>query len=313
MNEKVVLVTPRSLSKEKSSYLQKLEDAGFTLRIPWPGRQPEEDELITAIAGCSGYVAGVEKITRKVLEAGTDLEIISRNGVGIDNIDMEAAQELHIKVSPTPGANAEGVAELTIGLVLDLLRSITYSHNVVKAGGWERSKGRELKSCTLGLIGCGEIGKRTAKMATALGMSVIGFDVYEQEELKALDGFTYASLDHMYEHADIISLHCPPAGKPLLERTAMKKMKDGVLVINTSRSTLVDEDDMLSALDSKKVAAYAVDAFDKEPPALTPLLLHDRVVLTPHIGGFTQESIGRATEAAIDHIINHFTHRSVNQ
>ena len=310
MNKKIVLVTPRSLSKQKSQFLKILEDAGFTLRIPWPGKQPHEDELIQEVAGCSGYVAGVEKISRKVLEAAKDLEIISRNGVGIDNIDLDAARELGITISPAPGANSQGVAELTIGLILDLLRSITFSNTILKAGGWERSKGKELSSITLGIVGCGEIGRRTAVMATALGMKVVGYDLYEQEALKKLAGFSYESLDYLFRNADIISLHCPPAEKPLIDKNVIEKMKDGVCVINTSRSSLVDDAQMLSALDTNKVTAYAVDAYDSEPPELTPLLLHDRVVLTPHIGGFTAESIERATQAAIDNIIHHFAHRS---
>lgn len=297
-----ILITPRSLTRERHPAFSRIEQAGHEVVTATPGVQPSEEELLGLVPGIDGYLAGVEKISAAVLEAAKNLKVIGRNGVGVDNIDLEAAERLGIKICPTPGANAQGVAELTIGLLFSLVRAIPFSSGKLKAESWSRRKGTELTGKTLGVIGCGSIGKRAASLGTALGMKVIGYDMYPDTNY-CPEGFGWSDLENILTTSDCISLHCPAGDKPLIDETALAKMKDGTYLINTARAALVDEEALLRALDTEKVAGYATDVFDPEPPEDFTLVQHKKVIATPHIGGFTKESIDRATVGAIEQIL----------
>ncbi len=299
-----VLVTPRSLTKKGHPALDALRDAGYEVIFSTPGVQPDEEELLRLLPGCVAYLAGVEKISARVLEAAHDLRVISRNGTGIDNIDLEAARRLNITICVARGANANGVAELTIALMFALARAIPFSDASMKSEQWARREGIELTGRTLGLIGCGMIGKKVAVLGSAIGMQVVAFDPYPDPSF-APANFCWGSLDEVYKHSDIVSLHCPaPAdGKPLIDRDAIAKMKPGVYLINTARAALLDEEAVLEGLASGQIAGAAVDVFAKEPPEDYRLVKHDRVIATPHIGGYTAESVQRATQEAVDNIL----------
>lgn len=303
MDKKKILVTPRSISKNGHPELSQLTEAGYEVLLPFPGEQPSEEQLLSVIGDCSGYLAGVEKVSKKVLDNAPLLRVVSRNGVGIDNIDLVSAGEHGIKVIGTPGANSQGVAELALALLLSSARGIVAGTNSIKGGGWVRSKGLEMQGKTLGIIGCGNIGQRLAKMAIGIGMLVIGYDMYQSVELEHLPGFSFAPMDEILVSSDVISLHCPPKETPLVDKPFLGQVKRGIIIINTARSQLVDMEAMYEALENGTVNHYAVDAFDSEPPALNKLLLHERVTLSPHIGGFTEESIQRATSFAVANIL----------
>lgn len=308
-NEQTVLVTPRSLSAEGHPALQKLRDAGFTVLAPWPGRQPGEEELLRVLPECVAYLAGVERITAQVLKAATKLKIISRNGVGMDNIDLHVAEQLGIVVKGTPGANSQGVAELALALVLAGMRSIIPSAIALKNGAWWRSMGTEIEGKTLGIVGCGNIGKRLAHMAIGIGMDVVGYDLYPQNELAHLKGFSYVDMPTLLSRSDAISLHCPPMESPLLERQSLSLVRKGVVIVNTARDALVDHEAMLEGIENGTVAAYMTDVFAKEPPEQDALLAHERVWATCHIGGYTKESVERATVGAVENILTYFNYK----
>jgi phosphoglycerate dehydrogenase-like enzyme len=265
---------------------------------------PEEVELMHLLTGCIGYLAGVEKITGRVLNATQDLRVISRNGTGVDNIDLEAAGKKQIQICRTAGANAQGVAELTLALLLALVRSIPFSDAGLKKTRWQRSKGIELKGRVLGLVGCGEIGKRTARMAVGMGMQVVAYDFLPDPSLR-LNNFAYVDLADLYRRADFISLHCPAAanGEPIIGAGEIRKMKKGVFLINTARASLLDHDAVLAGLESGNIAGLALDVFDVEPPDDYRLVQDERVIATPHIGGYTYESVTRATVQAVENLI----------
>jgi D-3-phosphoglycerate dehydrogenase len=298
-----VLVTPRSISREGHAELERLKDAGYDVLMPWPGEQPNEEQLLQKLPLCVGYLAGVERISAEVLRSAPDLKVISRNGVGLDNIDLKTAEELGITVTSTPGANSQGVAELALSLILDGLRSVSWSSTRMDGGKWERKKGRELAGLTLGVIGCGNIGKRLAKMAIGLGMNVVGYDVYHDQDLEQIQHFRYVTLSSIFSLSDILSLHCPPEKTPLINEENISLCRDGVILVNTARDGLIDHVAVLNALNTGKVSCYATDVYQTEPPELDDLLRHDRVIKTPHIGGFTKESIERATTMAVDNIL----------
>lgn len=297
-----IAVTPRSLSGAGNPALSMLTDRGYEIVYPAPGKTPSEDELLRTVPGCVGWLAGVEPITPKVLSAARGLKVISRNGTGVDNIDLGAANANGIVVERAMGANARGVAELAITLMLSAFRSVPWSSHHLQKGDWQRRIGIEAQGRTLLVIGCGAIGREVADLALGLGMWVTGYDPMPSNSF-ARPGFRFASLDEALGTADAISFHCPPADRPILDAAMLAKLKRGVVIINTARAELIDDDAMLAALESGQVAGLATDVFRKEPPELSPLLMHERVILTPHAGGFTEESVDRATRAAVDNLL----------
>ncbi len=299
-----ILITPRSLSKNGHPGLTDLIKAGYELLTPFPGLMPSEEDLEEVLPGCIGYLAGVEKINGKVLEKCPDLKVISRNGVGIDNVDIKTAEKMGIALRTTPGANSRGVAELTIGLLFSLVRSIPLVNQSIKTGKWDRFLGMEIQGKTLGVIGTGMIGQQVIFLAAGMGMKILAYDLYQDKALRSRMDIQYLPLKEVLAQSDIITLHCPAGDTPLIDEKAIARMTGESYLINTARSALVDETALFSALDSGKLTGYAVDVFEKEPPVMTPLLLHKRVITTAHIGGFTIESVDRATQAAVKNILD---------
>jgi len=300
-----ILVTPRSLTKGGHPALELLKGAGYELVFSTPGKQPDEDELIRLLPGCVGYLAGVEKVSSRALEAAKRLKVISRNGSGVDNIDLEAAEKLGIKVCRAEGANAMGVAELTIGLMFALVRSIPFHDALMKQGKWDRRKGVEIFGRTLGLVGCGQIGKEVAVKALGLGMEVLAYRRNPDRSFSPSEKFRWVTFDELIENSHIISLHLPatPTGEPLITPGIIARMKKGVYLINTARAGLIDEKAVLTALDNGHIAGFATDVYSEEPPKDTTLIKHERVISTPHLGGFTDESVDRATEEAVRNLL----------
>jgi phosphoglycerate dehydrogenase-like enzyme len=301
-----ILVTPRSLTKGGHPALELLKKAGYEVVFSTPGKQPDEDELMRLLPGCVGYLAGVEKVSSKVLEAARGLKVISRNGTGVDNIDLEAAERLGVRICRAEGANAMGVAELTIGLMFALVRSIPFHDAMMKQRKWERRKGVELYGRTLGLVGCGQIGKEVAVRALGLGMEIMAYRRNPDRSFSPSEKFRWATFDELIENSHIISLHLPatPTGEPLITSRLIARMKKGVYLINTSRASLIDEKAVLSALEEGHIAGFATDVYSEEPPKDLTLVKHERVISTPHLGGFTDESVDRATEEAVLNLLN---------
>ena len=193
-----------------------------------------------------------------------------------------------------------------MGLILSLARSIPFSDSSIKSGGWDRRAGIELEGLTLGIIGCGKIGRLLAKFALGMDMRVLGFDVMPDPLFQPSEQFRWATLNELVSQSDVISLHCPaPAdGKPLIDAAAIERMKKGVLIVNTARHELIDRTALLAALERGQVAGAALDVFATEPPAADDLLTaSDRVIATPHIGGLTAQSVDRAMTVAVGNLL----------
>jgi phosphoglycerate dehydrogenase-like enzyme len=180
-------------------------------------------------------------------------------------------------------------------------------HLNLKRGQWQLIRGREIRDRPFGLIGCGAIGRIVAQLALGLGARVVAFDPYPDDAFRPGVNFSWGSLDEALATADLLSLHCPPApgGRPVIDREALGRIKDGCCLINTARGSLVDEEAIIEALDAGKLSAYATDVFQTEPPdPASPLLRHDRVIASPHIGAFTEESVRRATQKAVENLLS---------
>jgi D-3-phosphoglycerate dehydrogenase len=301
-----ILVTPRSLTDtelDNVPELKPLRVSGYQLVTAPAGRVPTEEELLDLVPGCVGWLAGVERIGATVLEAAKDLRVISRNGTGTDAIDLEAAERAGVRVERAAGANAQGVAELTLALALSALRHVPWSAAALRAGGWRRWQGSELQDCIVGVVGLGAIGRRVAVLFDSLGSRVLAYDPFAPTELSAR--VRLVDIPELLASSDVISLHAPPPadGSPLLDAARLAAIARGAVLVNTARSALVDDDAVLAALEDGTLSAYAVDAFDSEPPELTPLLQHERVLATPHIGGYTTGSVRRATALAVENLL----------
>ncbi|MDD3085811.1 MAG: hydroxyacid dehydrogenase [Candidatus ainarchaeum sp.] len=261
-----------------------------------------EDELVTLAPNYDGFVirSGV-KITKKVLEAGANgkLKIIGRAGVGVDNVDKEAAKELGIVVENTPFGNTNAAAEQTLALMMLCARPTYLACKSMKEGKWDRKsfEGTELKLKTLGLIGFGNVGKKVARVAQSLEMNVIVYDPFLPEEKFKELGVKKAELEEIYTNSDYITVHVPltEKTKDMINEEQFNKMKNGVRILNVARGGVINEGALLNAIKLGKVAAAGLDVYTEEPPLNKELIMHERVTCTPHLGASTieaQENVG---------------------
>jgi D-3-phosphoglycerate dehydrogenase len=256
-----------------------------------------EAELLPIVADATALVVRSEtKVTKKVIEAAKQLRVVGRAGVGVDNVDIEAATQHGTVVMNTPGGNTVTTAELSFAMLLSLARKVPQAHASMTAGKWDRKlfQGVELQGKTLGVLGMGRIGTEVAKRAIAFGMHVVAYDPYLTEDrAKAVGAEFAAELDQVYRQADFITVHMPVTKetREMLNAAAFAKMKPGVKIVNCARGEIVAEADLLAALESKKVAGAALDVFAVEPlPADHPYRKQPNLILTPHLGASTEEA-----------------------
>jgi D-3-phosphoglycerate dehydrogenase len=287
-------VTPRSMTGGHPA-VGMLREAGFDVCQAPAGEMPEDAFLQKELPGCCGYLAGVETVAAELLGMAPGLQVIARNGAGVSNVDLEACARLGIEVMRVDGGNAASVAELTIGLMLGVVRQIAAADFVLKERLWVRRQGMELEGKTLGVVGLGQVGRRLAAVGKAMGMKVIGCDP------AGCEGVSMCDLSDLLEQSDVVSLHCPPAGDgPLVD---LGKLKRGAILINTARHELVDTEAMIRALDEGRIAGYGTDVLDGEPPKDWALARHPMVLATPHIGAFTREAADRCAYQAVENLI----------
>jgi D-3-phosphoglycerate dehydrogenase / 2-oxoglutarate reductase len=253
------------------------------------------DELRKIIGGYHGLVVrSSTKVTAELIGFANSMKVIGRAGTGVDNIDVEAATRRGILVMNTPGGNTISAAEHTVSMMLSLARCIPQAHMSLAKGEWERKLfiGTEVFEKTLGVIGLGKIGREVARRCQGLGMNVIGFDPLLGADIAMKSHIELVTLDELYRRSDFITVHTPLTAETrgLLNDTTLAKCKHGVRVINCARGGIVDEQALLRALESGRVAGAALDVFEIEPPKNNPLLSHPRVVATPHLGASTEEA-----------------------
>jgi D-3-phosphoglycerate dehydrogenase / 2-oxoglutarate reductase len=259
------------------------------------------EELIGIIGEYDALVIrGQTRVTARVIEAASRLKVIGRAGVGVDNIDLEAAKKNNIPVVNAPTSTTIAVAELAFGLLLAVARDIPRADAAMKQGEWlkKQLEGVELNGKTLGIIGYGRIGIEVGIRAAAFGMNVIVYDPNVTEDELGHSDAEPVSLQDLFSWSDFISLHLPlnVQTRDLIGPQAFSQMKDGVRLVSSARGGIIDEKALLEALKSGKVAAAGLDVFEKEPPGLTELVSHPRVIATPHIGAQTAEAQSRAAE-----------------
>jgi D-3-phosphoglycerate dehydrogenase / 2-oxoglutarate reductase len=291
-----VLISPREVAKFRDRFRDALESAGLEVVAlpPAEANQPTEDELLVALHGVEGVVAGSEPYSARVLAANPQLRVIARCGVGYDAVDLAAATAAGVAVTIAPGTNQGSVAEHMFALMLGFTRHIPALHSVLAAGGWNRLMSVPLRGRTIGLAGLGRIGKAVATRASAFEMRVLAYDPFPDTAFCAAHGITLVPFDRLLSESDFLSLHLPLSAetKHIINRNTIAKMKPGAVLVNTSRGGLVCEADLVPALRDGKLGGAALDVFEEEPtPAGNPLRTLPNVVLTPHAAGVDTQSL----------------------
>src|SRR3989441_9729092 len=281
-----------------------------------------EADLLPLVRDAAAMVVRSEtKVTRKVIEAALRLRVVGRAGVGVDNVDVEAATQRGIVVANTPGGNAIATAELTFSRLMALARKIPQAHAAMKAGQWNRKEfhGVELHNKTLGILGMGRIGSEVARRAIAFGMRVLAYDPYlSLSRAKGLQ-VELVELDEIYARSDFVTVHMPMTDETrgMINAAAFAKMKRGVRVLNCARGGIINEKDLYDAIQSGQVAGAALDVYDTEPPPKDfPLRGLPQVIMTPHLGANTeeaQENVGiEVAEAITDYLLHGAVRNAVN-
>lgn len=271
------------------------------------------DELLEAIENADGLmVRSASKVTEKVLDKGKKLKIVGRAGVGTDNIDLKAATRNGVIVVNSPGGNTQAAAEHTMGMLWAMARHIPQADKTVKGGGWRTKDlvGVELKGKNLGVIGFGKIGRTVAMVFQRAGMQILVFDPFLSDQHAEEMNIQKVELDELYARSDFITIHAPktPETEKMLNKDAFAKMKDGVRIVNCARGGIIEEGDLIEAIESGKVAAAALDVFEQEPtPPDNPLFkLGDKIITTPHLGASTEEAQINVARDVAEQILEYF-------
>ncbi|QDU41017.1 D-3-phosphoglycerate dehydrogenase [Maioricimonas rarisocia] len=283
-----------ALNSDQGPHFPTLQSAGFDVL---PGNRDrnywDESTLISELEECCAVIAGSEPYTRTVIEGCPELRVIARTGVGFDAIDLAACDERGIVVTTTPGVNHHSVAEHTIALLMGIARGFPDQDQRVRAGTWKRIERPRVMDTTIGVVGMGRIGKAVVTRARGLGMKVLGFEPYPDEEFCRRWEVELTDLDSLLSRSDYVSLHNPltPESHKMMNAERFAKMKSGSVLINTARGGLVDEEALIAALKSGHLRAAGLDVFEVEPlPTDSPLVEMENVLLSGHVAGLDIES-----------------------
>jgi len=304
----IVSVTCIQLLRDLADHRSRLDELGWEVLAPAiPGQHLEGQELIAAVQGCVGVVAGDDKFTREVLTQLPDLRVISKWGIGIDGIDLAAAAELGITVTNTPGMFDDEVADVTMAYATMLARELAVIDRGIRSSKWPKPPGMSLRGRTLGILGLGGIGRAVARRGAVAGMRLVGVDPSEQSRaLAAEDGVESCTFDELLEASDIVSVNCPlnPTTHHLFDADAFARLRPGAFLVNTGRGPVVQTDALVAALASGHLGGAAVDVLEEEPPAADhPLKQFENVIFGSHNASNTSEASARTHSQAIENLI----------
>ena len=301
-----VFVASRSFGKNCPDVVAHMRDAGCDFVHSDLERPPTEDEMLARIGDADVLISGTEPVTARVIAAAPKLKVISKHGVGYENIDLAAAAARNIPVTLCGGASTDSVADLAWALLLAVARQVPAADASVKRGEWKRFVGPELRGKTLGVVGLGQIGKAVARRAKGFGMDLVAHDAFEDRAFAASWGVRYLPLDELLAASDFVSLHAPvtDATRKMMNADRLRRMKRTAFLVNAARGELVDEDALYQALKERVIAGAATDVFTREPPGKDhPLLALDNFVATPHTAAQTHEALRRMGEQCAENVL----------
>ena len=301
---KHVYITTTTFAQFSKRPLDILESRGIKYFFNNKRRKLEPDEIYAQNHELDGIIAGTELYTKEVFNRLSNLKVISRLGVGIDNIDLDTAKEKGINIYKTQTTPALAVAELALGLMLDLTRKISYQNNTLKSGIWNKEMGNLLYGKTLGILGLGVIGKTLVKLVEGFNFKILAFDLFQDEKFAKKYGVKYSNLDSLLSKSDIISIHLNLTNETnqLVNAAKISKMKEESILINASRGEIINEEALCRALKEKRIMGAGLDVFNNEPYA-GELVKFDNVILTPHIGSYAKELRIQMEIEAVENLI----------
>lgn len=301
---KKIVVSSRSFCEEEAlrrRLLEKFENVTFLDQADLT-----EAQLSEALQGADAAIVGRERISSGVLESATQLKLISKYGVGLDNLDLEAMKRRKVKLAWKPGVNSGPVAELSLMMILALLRRVPEDQLLLRSGIWKRSRGEGLRGKTLGVIGCGHVGKKLIELIEPFDCSVLVFDRVEYKDFFKRYSVRFVPLEELLSQSDVISLHLPLTSqtKGMLNAEKLSRMKSSAYFVNTARAEIASEEYLISALREGRLRGLALDVFQEEPVSNSSYFKEPRLLMTPHIGGSSQEAILAMGEAAIEGLLD---------
>ena len=302
-----ILITATSFKPDSGSpAMEKLRSFTDSLVFNPGGKPLPEDELIPLLGDCDGCIAGLDYFTAGVIESAQNLKVISRYGAGVDRVDLAAAKARNIVVCNTPGANSQAVADLTFALLLCTARKVSVLDRKTREGQWPRSTGVELYGKTIGILGLGAIGKAVARRASGFSMKIMAYDPFIDKEYARSNNIIPADFDTVTQQADFLCLHLPLTDETrhIISKDVMKAMKKGVIIVNTARGGLIDEDAAYEFLLGNHLGGMGLDVYEAEPPGKSALFELENVVLTPHTASHTFEAIEAMAEMSVQNLID---------
>jgi len=291
-NNKIkILISSKSFGKTGDEGIGILKNAGIEPVVNTTDKKLNEDELLEMADGAVGIIAGTEKISGKVITGVDSLKVISRYGVGIDNVDLEAAYKKGVTVFNTPDAPTDAVAELTLSLILNLLRKISVSDSGIRKNSWKPMLGNLLSGKTVGILGLGKIGKKAVRLLEPFNVNFLAYELKPDESFTKKYNIKIVPIDTILAESDVISIHLPSTEETrhIINSDAFSKMKKTAILINTARGDLVEEKALYESLKDNKIAGAGLDVFENEPYS-GKLKELDNTILTPHIGSSTVET-----------------------
>lgn len=296
-----VIVTSPSFGKFSPHHFDDLTVQGYTVVKLIPYRK---EDMLREIVDADALIVGLEHIDEEILAEARQLKVIAKHGVGVDNIDLNAAKNKDIIVANAPATNNDAVADLAFGLMLSAARSIPDADHHLKQMNWRRYDGHSVWGKTLGIIGLGAIGKGVARRAGGFQMNILGYDVSESSPEEDTLGIQRVTLEEIYQRSDYISLHVPlnKFTKGMIGKKEFERMKNNAILINTARGGLIDEAALYEALTNGEIKGCGLDVFEEEPPTNVNLLQLDNIVVTPHMAAYTIEAVQMTSEMTADNV-----------
>ena len=297
-----VLTTPRSYGKTDPAVFEMLKEKGLEVVRNETGGILDKETMMRLLADCEGLIVGVDPVDEEVIASAPKLRAIAKYGVGVDNIDLDAAKARGIAVSRTVGANSEAVADYAVALMLAVARKVPLIDRTCRMGSWKKITTIDVSHATLGILGLGAIGKNVAKRAQGFDMEVLAYDVFWDDAYAAAHHITKATPEEIFRRSDFISVHLPllPETENFISKPQLAMMKPNVILINTARGGLINEDDLLNALENGTIYGAGIDAFCEEPPKDPRWFTLDNVVIGSHCAASTagaSRNMGRMATA----------------
>jgi len=300
-----IAVTSPSFSKNET--LQKEIYSHFpNAKLNLEGKRFNQDELIEYIKDADGVIVGLEPINQEVLDSCPNLKIISKYGVGLNNIDLDACKERDIAIGWRGGVNRLSVAEMALGFMLMFSRNLFMTSNELKNGVWNKSGGFQLSGKTVGIIGVGFIGKELVRLLKPFGCKILVNDIINQDEYYRQEGLIEVTKEELYIESDIVTIHTPhnKTTDNMVDLEILKSMKKSAYILNTARGGIINEEDLKYALQNSIIAGAGIDAYIEEPPTDREFIALPNLICTPHIGGNAKEAVEAMGMSAIKHLVN---------